>query len=448
MHSRLLISAALAVFALGVGATPAAAIFPTATSLSVSPSQSCPGQTVTLTARVTTSNPAQPATGTVRFSDGGAVLATVSLGADGVATLQISTLSVNAHHLSATYSGDLLDNGSSSNNVTQRVTSSCAAAAGLGQGQGQAQAPPPLIAAAGDIACGPSNPLYNGGAGTSYACQQRATSNLLGTRSLSAVLPLGDLQYDASGSLQTYLSSYDPTWGRWRGLSHPIPGNHEYDDQAGAQGYWDYWNGAGARKGRAGVRGRGWYSFDLGSWHLVALNSNCDQISCRGHSRELKWLRRNLRHNRGKCVLAYMHHPQFYSGVFEDHLKIGRLWRALFHRGADVVLNGHDHIYERFAPQRPNGVLNRRRGISEFTVGTGGSALFPIASPRAPHSQFASATFGVLFMRLSPRSYDWSFVDTAGNPVDQGSRPCNPRWPRRHHGHHHPGHHHHGRAAP
>lgn len=253
MHSRLLISAALAVFALGIGATPAAAIFPTAAVLSVSPNQSCPGQTVTLTARVTTSNPAQPATGTVRFSDGGAELATVPLSADGVATLQISTLSVDAHHLSAAYSGDLLDNGSNSNGVTQRVTSSCAASAGQGQ------APPPLIAAAGDIACGPSSPLYNGGAGTSNACQQRATSNLLGTRSLSAVLPLGDLQYDGSGSLQTYLSSFDPTWGRWRGLSHPIPGNHEYDDQAGAQGYWDYWNGAGARKGRAGVRGRGWY---------------------------------------------------------------------------------------------------------------------------------------------------------------------------------------------
>jgi hypothetical protein len=252
------------------------------------------------------------------------------------------------------------------------------------------------------------------------------------------VLPLGDLQYDGSGSLQAFLSSYDPAWGRWRGLSHPIPGNHEYDDHLGAQGYWDYWNGVGKRKGRAGVRGRGWYSFDLGSWHLVALNSNCDQISCRGRSRELKWLRRNLRYSGHHCVLAYMHHPQFYSGLFEDHLDVHSLWKALYRGGADVVLNGHDHIYERFAPQRPDGALSRSRGITEFTVGTGGWGLFPIASPRARHSQFASDSFGVLFMRLDPDSYQWSFVDTAGNLIDQGQRSCHPgRAPR------HPGHHHH-----
>ncbi len=302
-----------------------------------------------------------------------------------------------------------------------------------------------LIAAAGDIACGPNNPRYNNGLGTSSGCQELATSNLLQGRRLAAVLPLGDLEYDENGSLESFAASYEPTWGRWRNASHPVIGNHEYDDGLGAQGYWDYWNGVGVAEGRAGVRGQGWYSYDVGSWHLIALNSNCDRVSCRGDSRQLRWLRHDLDDHPDSCVLAYMHHPRFSSGIYEELDDTRALWKALYRGGADVVLNGHDHIYERFAPSRPSGIVDPARGITEFTVGTGGYYLFPTSVP-PPNSEFAyNQSFGVLFMRLLHDSFGWSFIDIAGREVDHGRRLCMHASPQRHHHrrHKHHGHHHH-----
>lgn len=282
----------------------------------------------------------------------------------------------------------------------------------------------PLIAAAGDIACGRNNPRFNGGFGTSNSCQELLTSELLTGRALSAVLPLGDLQYDENGSLESFLASYHPTWGRWHAASHPVVGNHEYDDERGAEGYWNYWNGIAAGDGPAGVRGHGWYSFNLGSWHLVALNSNCEEVSCRGDSRQLRWLRDDLEKYPRRCVLAYMHHPHFSSGLYEERGDTRALWKALYRGGADVVLNGHDHIYERFAPQRPSGIVDPERGIAQFTVGTGGYFLFPIIAP-VLNSEFAyNQSFGVLFMRLGFKHYGWSFVDVTGATIDHGSRGC------------------------
>jgi len=291
--------------------------------------------------------------------------------------------------------------------------------------------------AAGDIACGPGNSHFNGGFGTADGCQELLTSQLLEGHDLSAVLPLGDLQYDDRGSLASFEASYAPTWGRWRAASHPAIGNHEYDDGLGAKGYWDYWNGPGAIEGPAGVRGQGWYSYDAGSWHLVALNSNCDRVSCRGSSPQLRWLRHDLRDRfGGRCVLAYMHHPHFSSGLYEEQADTRALWKTLYRGGADVVLNGHDHIYERFAPQRPSGIVDHRRGISQFTVGTGGYLLFPISSPPAPHSQFAyNQSFGVLFMRLARHGYGWRFVDVSGATIDRDRRACHPAPRRRHRRH-------------
>jgi acid phosphatase type 7 len=433
-----------------VPASPAAALFATSTGLSASPNPSCTNRSVAMQAGVSSSNPVDPTpAGTVNFSDGGSVLATVALDGNGTARFSTSALGPGTHQLRASYSGDALNDPSASGSFAQQVTSCGPGGGGGAGGAGGGSAaqkppqPPKLIAAAGDIACGPANPNYNGGAGTAGACQQRATANLLGSRPLDGILPLGDLQYD-NPSLGGFLSSYDPTWGRWRQISHPIVGNHEYDDQLGAQGYWDYWNGAGKKKGPAGVRGRGWYSFDVGSWHMVALNSNCDIVSCRRHSRQMKWLRRDLRKHKGHCVLAYMHHPKFSSGLYEEHQSTGAIWKVLFRRGADVILTGHDHIYERFAPMGPSGRLRGRRGITEFTVGTGGYVPFSIASPRSANSRFASASFGVLFMRLAQKTFHWSFVDVGGATLDEGDQACHPAWPRRHH--HHGKHtHHHGK---
>ncbi len=311
----------------------------------------------------------------------------------------------------------------------------------------------PLIAAAGDIACASSNPRYNNGVGTDDSCQQFQTSNLLLGRDLSAVLPLGDLQYDENGSLGSYAAGYEPSWGRLRAASHPVIGNHEYDDGLGAQGYWDYWNGVGAADGPAGVRGQGWYSYNLGSWHLVALNSNCDFVSCRGDSRQLRWLRRDLRDNADRCTLAYMHHPRFSSGIYEELGDTRALWIALYRGGADVVLNGHDHIYERFARSRPDGVIDPKRGITQFTVGTGGYFLFSTLEPHVINSRFAyNGGFGVIFMRLGKKRYGWNFENVAGATIDHGKRACHrekprPKRHRRHHHDHHDGGGSHNRAV-
>jgi hypothetical protein len=298
----------------------------------------------------------------------------------------------------------------------------------------------PLIAAAGDIACAPANPRYNGGLGTFNSCQQRATSNLLQSRNFSAILPLGDLVYDENGSLASYFSAYEPTWGRFRAASRPVIGNHEYDDGLGGQGYWDYWDGVGASNGRAGVRGQGWYSYNLGSWHLIALNSNCDFVTCRNTGRQIRWLRNDLEANSKRCILAYMHHPRFSSGLYEKRGDTRALWKTLYRGKADVVLNGHDHLYERFAPQRPSGIRDWHGGISQFTVGTGGYFLFPVGIPPQPNSQFTfNGSFGILVMKLARQRFGWSFLTApSARSIDRGSRRCTrerPR-PRRHHKHH------------
>ena len=168
----------------------------------------------------------------------------------------------------------------------------------------------PVIAAAGDIACDPADPGYNGGAGTSTRCRQRATSDLLVGAGLAAVLPLGDIQYD-SPTASRINAVYAPSWGRVKSISRPVLGNH---DGAGSA-YFDYFNGAGAANGPAGPRGRGYYSYDIGAWHLVALNSNCTRVSCGAGSIQERWLRADLAAHPTGCTLAYWHHPRYSSGT-------------------------------------------------------------------------------------------------------------------------------------
>jgi acid phosphatase type 7 len=297
-----------------------------------------------------------------------------------------------------------------------------------------------LIAAAGDISCTPPNPEYNNGIGISSECQQLATSDLLNLHEWAAVLPLGDLTYDDGAALEGFESSYEPTWGRWRLASHPVIGNHEYDDRLGADGYWDYWNGFGNGQGRAGTRRRGWYAYNVGSWRLIALNSNCDRVRCNWDSAQVRFLRHELERHSEQCVLAYFHHPRFSSGVYEERVPLAGIWKALFRGGADVALNGHDHLYERFAPQTPGGLLNKQRGVTQFTVGTGGYFLFPLGDP-APNSRFRqNLSFGILAMRLYPDRYAWNFMAVPdGHSLDSGSRRCHRELPKPKH-HHHKGH--------
>ncbi len=233
----------------------------------------------------------------------------------------------------------------------------------------------------------------------------------------SAVLPLGDEQYD-EGRLAAFRTSYAKSWGRERWRSHPVPGNHEY--ASGGAGYFAYFGPA------AGPSGRGWYSFNLGSWHVDALNSNCWVAGCAPGGAEYRWLRRDLAAHPRTCQLATMHHPLFSSGPHGDDSSHARsLWRLLYRRGVDVVLTGHDHIYERFALLRPDGTHDPGHGFREFVVGTGGAQHYPIVRRHAFSQVRKGTAFGVLKLRLRRGSYRWRFVSVVGSTfADAGTKSC------------------------
>lgn len=293
----------------------------------------------------------------------------------------------------------------------------------------------PAIAAAGDIACDPANDSFNNGMGGRSACRQLAVSDLLLDPGIDHVLALGDLQYHC-GSKVAFQESYDKSWGRVKDRTLPVAGNHEYiaanDDPAeggrtgcdaaneGAAGYFDYFGAA------AGDRSQGWYSVDVGAWHLVALNSNCKPAGgCGPDSRQVDWLRRDLATHPAACTLAFWHHPRFSSGDHGSDEDYSAWWQVLYEQGVDVVLNGHEHIYERFAKQTPDGTPDAGHGIRQFTVGTGGANLTEITSVLPTSEIREQHTFGVLRMALHPTSYSWEFLPERGDTfTDWGSQDC------------------------
>jgi acid phosphatase type 7 len=268
-----------------------------------------------------------------------------------------------------------------------------------------------VVAAAGDIACEPGQPI-----GTS-SCHHAAVSDLLVSMGFVAVMPLGDTQYE-DGALAKFQASYHPTWGRVNDMVHPAVGNHEYLTP-GAAGYYAYFGAA------AGAPGQGYYSYDLDRWHVIVLNSNCsDAGGCHPGSPQYNWLSADLLAHPNACTLAYWHIPLFSSGGRASP-NTRHLWQLLYDNNADLILTGHDHIYERFAPQAPTGVLDPARGIRQFVVGTGGANHTGIASI-APNSEVRdTTTFGVLSLTLRKTSYDWRFVPEAGGIfTDAGSTAC------------------------
>ncbi len=285
----------------------------------------------------------------------------------------------------------------------------------------------PVIAAAGDIACDPSSSSFNGGNGTSGACRQRYTSDMLVNGGFAAVLPLGDIQYYCGG-YQAWLQSYDLSWGRVKSITRPAVGNHEYltsggtgctSANAGAAGYFQYFGSA------AGQQGQGYYSYNIGAWHLIALNSNCSSAGgCGTSSAQGQWLQADLAANQNLCTLAYWHIPLFSSGG-RANSNTQALWQILYNNNVELVLNGHDHIYERFAPQSPNGTLDNARGIRQFIVGTGGSNHTSLASIAANSLVRNTDTFGILKLTLHPSSYDWQFVPEPGKTfTNSGTASC------------------------
>jgi uncharacterized repeat protein (TIGR01451 family) len=260
----------------------------------------------------------------------------------------------------------------------------------------------PVIAAAGDISCA------RGSDGTT-TCRDQATSDLLVGQGLTRVLGLGDQQYD-TGALADFTAFYDPTWGRVKDITSPAPGNHD----PFTSGYSAYF---GARAPAA------YYSYDIGNWHLISLDSNSGQVT----PAQVSWLRSDLETNAaGKCVLAYWHHPRFSSGsTHGNNTRVTSFWTELYNANADLVLNGHEHNYERFAPQDPNGVAEAARGIREFVVGTGGKDHYQFSTPQPNSEVRSTGTYGVLELALRPGGYDWLFVPVAGGAFsDSGSGVC------------------------
>ena len=263
----------------------------------------------------------------------------------------------------------------------------------------------PVLVAAGDIA----------------ACNtfgDEATAKLLDALP-GTVAPLGDLVYEYATEYD-FAYCYDPTWGRHKARTRPGVGGHEYLTRDAAP-YYKYFGAA------AGDPSKGYYSYDLGAWHIVSLNDSCAEIGgCGAGSPQERWLRSDLAANGRRCTLAYLHSPRFSSGTLHgSQTVVAALWQALYDHGAEVMLSGHDHIYERFAPQSPSGRLDRTRGIRQFVVGTGGRSHYGIGRPLAHSEVRNNDTFGVLQVTLNAAGYNWRFVPEAGKTfTDSGSDVC------------------------
>lgn len=235
------------------------------------------------------------------------------------------------------------------------------------------------------------------------------------------VFTLGDNAYK-DGTWKQFKNCYGPTWGKFKGRTRPAAGNHEYQSK-GAEAYWDYFGR------RAGSEGKGWYSYSVGSWRVIVLNSNCSKVDCWKGSTQEKWLRSELAEHKNKCTLAYFHHPRFSSDSQHGTApEVGPFWEALYEYGADLVLSGHAHNYERFSPQTPSGKSDKEHGIRQIVVGTGGAGYYGFKGVR-PNSQVRKVgAYGVLKLNLHSSSYDWNFIPVAGESFkDSGHGTCHGR---------------------
>jgi hypothetical protein len=293
---------------------------------------------------------------------------------------------------------------------------------------GAAAAADPVLAAAGDIACAPTDPFFNSGAGGPNNCAQGRTAGIITRMSpaATAVLPLGDNQYN-SGALAAYRASYAPAWGRFLPATFPVVGNHEYGTAA-AKGYFDYFIGGGRA---VGSRGQGWYSYNVGSWHLIALNSECDKIGvavCQPGGAEEAFVRSDLAAHRSACTLAYWHEPAFSSGTapVTNAQNMLPTWRDLYNAGVDLVLTAHKHFYERFSPLNANGQVDTTgRGMTQIITGTGGDDHAGTPPRIAGSVKLNAHTFGVTQVTLGPGRWTQRFVGEPGSTfTDSSSGTC------------------------
>jgi hypothetical protein len=270
------------------------------------------------------------------------------------------------------------------------------------------------------------------GAGDIVGCQNPqgalATAKLI-DKIPGTVFAAGDLVYDAT-TLPQFQRCYSTAWGRFKDRTRPALGNHEYAEHNAAP-YFQYWGG------QAGPAGKGYYSYELGAWHVVVLNTNCEALGlagCAPGSPQEAWLRQDLREHRDSCIVAYGHHALFSSGIFRSHAvhpALKRLWEDLYAAHADLILAGHEHSYERFAPQDPDGRVDPQHGIREFVVGTGGRSHGPLRLGLANSEIQNMDTYGVLKLTLSQQGYAWEFIPEEGKTFrDSGADVCHNRAPQ------------------
>ena len=287
----------------------------------------------------------------------------------------------------------------------------CTACGSAKGGRRSAPAPAPVLLAAGDLV----------GCDSPSAAE---TFKLVEQEPNALVATLGDHVYQ-TGSPALYRDCYARTWGRVAARDRPTPGDHDYTSPTAA-GYFGYFHRVLERFGPTAAKW-GYYSYDLGAWHVVVLNSNCGSIGgCDASSAEGRWLSADLARHPTHCTLAYWHVPLFNSGFEGNRDEGAYFWQALYAAGAEIVLNGHNHAYERFAPQTPAGKPDPR-GLREFVVGTGGRSHYPFSQGRLqPNSQVRNdTTFGVLRLALKPRSYTWKFLPAGdGTFTDAGTSSC------------------------
>lgn len=297
-----------------------------------------------------------------------------------------------------------------------------AAEAGAERGPATDPAGPMVVAAAGDIAAAADG-------------NEKTTATLLhkinGETPLKAIFMLGDGAYRFA-RLAEYRRLYEPTWGvpALKAITYPIPGNHEYLENPSGGGYFDYWNGVGQMNGRAGERGKGYYSFDLGGWHVVALNSNedCRHVACGEGSAQLAWLKADLAAHPVLCTIGIVHHPRFQNGTHRgDTPALQPAWAAMYDAGVDVVLAAHEHNYQQFAPMDKTGKLDMARGIRSFVVGTGGGRdfreVFSTAHMATEEKRIVNQS-GVMFLTLNVGSYSFRWLHTDGRVGASGNGVC------------------------
>ena len=246
-----------------------------------------------------------------------------------------------------------------------------------------------------------------------------ATGALIAANPTATVFANGDLAHN-NGTDTDILNAYVPAWGGFKARTIPVTGNHEYQSLK-ALGFFNYWGPA------AGDPTKGYYSLNLGAWHIVVLNANCAFVDCSSGSAQETWLRNDLAANPTACTLALFHQPLYTSSsIVSPTAAVQPLWADLYSSNADLIVNGHAHNYERFSPQDANGALDTTRGIVEIIAGTGGASLFPFNSSFAANSVVHnSSTWGVLKLTLHSTSFDWQFIPIAGQTfTDSGTRAC------------------------